>query len=172
VIAGRGTTGLIIAAMLAILTLDNVWRAPQGGREWARFVQICQQARTSTPLDAVICSHNHVAARIISNRPSWPRDNDFAAVQASSPAARPVFLIVPSAQAVARTGRQIGPVEGTSVADVERLPLGRRNVARNEFYTLVQLVPPTGEFAAAPPLPAWSNIQSSAVDPGWPALNR
>ncbi|HUW84757.1 MAG TPA: glycosyltransferase family 39 protein [Phycisphaerae bacterium] len=172
VIAGRGAIGLIIAAMLAILSLDNVWREPQGGRAWEAFVQICQQARTSTPPDAVICSHNHVAARIISDRPSWPSDNDFADVQANLPAARPVFLVVPSARAVARTGRQIGPVEGTSIADVELIPLGRLNVAGNEFYTLVQLVPPTGEFAAAPPLVAWGDIQSAAADPGLAALNR
>jgi len=172
VVAGYGAVGLIVAAMLAILTLDNIWRQPQGGRAWGAFVQICQQARKSTPPDAVICSHNHVAARIISHRPSWPSDNDFAAVQANSPAVRSVFLVVPTAQAVTRTGRQIGPIEGTSVADVERLPLGRRRVARNDFYTLVRLVPPTDELAAAPPSAAWSNIQSATAVPGRSALNR
>ena len=170
-LAGYGTIGLIVTAMLAILALDNLWREPQGGRAWQAFVQICRQAGQTTPPDAVMCSHNHVAARIISQRPSWPSDNDFNAVRAGSPAARPLFLVVPTAQAVAHTGRQIGPIEGTSVEDVERLPFGRHRVDRNDFYTLVQLVPPTDELAAASP-PALSVIQSAAADPARSASNR
>ncbi len=169
---GHGTIGLIVAATLAMLILDNVWRQPQGGRAWQAFVQICRQARTSTPPDAVICSHNHVAARIISDRPSWPSDNDFAAMHANAPTARPVFLVVPSAQAVARTGRQIGPIEGTSIADVQRLPLDRRRVAHNEFYTLVLLVSPTDELVATTPSAARTTIQSAAADPARSASNR
>jgi len=172
VLAGGGAIGLVVATMLAILILDNVWREPQGGTTWARFVQICQQARTCTPADAVICSHNHVAARIISERPAWPSDADFAVVQANAPAARPVFLVVPSPRTVARTGRQIGPVEGTSVADVEALPLGRLIVAANDFYMLVQLVPPTDELAATSSSAARVTIQSAAADAARSALNR
>ena len=123
-----GLTALCAAAML-ILVVDNVRREPQQGKVWDAFVRICQEAGHATEPDAVIVSHNVVAARLISNRPRTPAGG-LDAIPDPATMVSPIYCIVPSADAAAITHRTV---------PVEAMPGRLHPVAANAYYTLYRV---------------------------------